>query len=118
MAVAGLGFPGRHNSGGGDRGDLQGALLGIFIGQQREGRDFAGAMASGAIVIEDGRDVTIKSGDAAADSGGDGGEDGGENCKLAELHQLTPGMAHPITLVTGTATGLPSKTATSASRRS
>src|SRR5271167_826405 len=117
MPISGLGLPGRHDAGGGDRGDLHGALLGIFIGEKGEGRYFAGAMAGGAVVIEDGRDVTIESRDAAASGGGDGGENGGEKREFTELHQLTPGMAHPITLVTGTATGFPSKTASNASRR-
>src|SRR5271170_3771253 len=110
MAVAGLGLPRRHDAGGGDCRDLQGALLGIVIGEKRKRRDFSRAMASGAIVIKNGRYVTIKSGDAAAGGGGDGGENGGEKREFGKLHQLTPGMAHPITLVTGTATDLPSKT--------
>ena len=65
IAVAGSRFPRRHHAGLRDGRDLLGALGGVLIGQQRERRHLARAMAVGAVLIEDRRDVAIESGRGA-----------------------------------------------------
>lgn len=62
VAFAGFGRPGGHIAGGGDLGDLGGVTGGVLIGQEREGRGLAGAMAGRAGVEQDGGDVTREGG--------------------------------------------------------
>ena len=59
VAISWLCFPRRHHSRPGDRCNLAGALPGIQIGQQREGRHFAWPVAQGAVLVKNGRDVLV-----------------------------------------------------------
>ena len=55
-----LGGPGRHEAAFGDVGDLLGVALGVGVGEQGKGGGFAGAVARGALCVDDGSDIAIE----------------------------------------------------------
>ena len=75
-----LGFPGRHNAGGGDGGDKFGVFGGVVVIEEGKGGSFAGAVATGAVGKEDGGNVL-----AEGDGRGQGGRGAGEEETDAEI---------------------------------
>ena len=59
---SGLGFPGRHDAGGGHGGDELAVFGDVDVADEREGSRFAGPVAGGAVGMDDGRDVFTEGG--------------------------------------------------------
>src|SRR5215831_20658141 len=78
-------MPGRHISRLYDRGDQGAALLEVFVRDQREGRGFAWAMTSDAVLVDDRRDVFVK-GDLVSR----GKHRGGRNERSSQFNRHSP----------------------------
>ena len=105
VSEAGFGEPGRHVAAGGDLLHEGSPALGVGVGEEREGPGAAGVMACGAVLVDDGGDVTSvgDGGFFGLDGAGvAGGCDeagcrgcGDEDCGGAEVHWGLM-MLHPM----------------------